>query len=189
MRAEDFEGLFAYKLLIPAFTWWTIVSTFLGPLFYPTLWFCFAATYMVIFVIVSSTQASLVLPVSEARPSWPALVAWLWSNGPADAWQVRRMINMTSSIRRTCLEEDARQRAEGGMGVDAGEDSEPLKGAGGTRRRQAWDAADGGSPASLDSDSLLLSVAPPEPFLHAFIIPNYQVHSRSSVRGASGMVK
>ena len=61
MQAMDFEGLFAYKLIIPAFTWGSILSTFLGPFLFPAAWFSFVAVFMVTFVLVSLSQARLPL--------------------------------------------------------------------------------------------------------------------------------
>lgn len=59
MQALDFEGLFAYKLIIPAFTWGSILSTFLGPFLFPAAWFSFVAVFMITFVLVSLSQARL----------------------------------------------------------------------------------------------------------------------------------
>ncbi|KAK9843528.1 hypothetical protein WJX81_007436 [Elliptochloris bilobata] len=56
MQPMDFEGMFAYKLIIPAFTWGSILSTFLGPFFFPAAWFSFVAVFMVTFVLVSLSQ-------------------------------------------------------------------------------------------------------------------------------------
>ena len=61
MQPMDFEGLFAYKLIIPAFTWGSILSTFLGPFLFPAAWFSFVAVFMVTFVLVSLSQARLCL--------------------------------------------------------------------------------------------------------------------------------
>jgi hypothetical protein len=57
MQPADFEGLFAYKLIIPAFTWGSILSTFLGPFLFPAAWLSFVALFMVVFVLVSLSQA------------------------------------------------------------------------------------------------------------------------------------
>lgn len=59
MQPTDFEGLFAYKLIIPAFTWGSILGTFLGPFLFPAAWFSFVAMFMVTFVLVSLSQARL----------------------------------------------------------------------------------------------------------------------------------
>lgn len=61
MQAMDFEGLFLYKLIIPAFTWGSILSTFLGPFLFPAAWFSFVAVFMVTFVLVSLFQARCAL--------------------------------------------------------------------------------------------------------------------------------
>ncbi|CAL5225244.1 g8034 [Coccomyxa viridis] len=56
MNPADFRGLYFYKLLIPAFTWGSILGTFLGPFFFPAAWFLFVAAFMVVFVLVSLSQ-------------------------------------------------------------------------------------------------------------------------------------
>ena len=72
MQAMDFEGLFAYKLIIPAFTWGSILSTFLGPFLFPAAWFSFVAVFMVTFVLVSLSQARLPLCLLFLQRLWPA---------------------------------------------------------------------------------------------------------------------
>lgn len=56
MDPADFRGLYFYKLLIPAFTWGSILGTFLGPFLFPAAWFLFVAAFMVVFVLVSLSQ-------------------------------------------------------------------------------------------------------------------------------------
>ena len=56
MNPSDFAGLYWYKLLIPCFTWGSIIGTFLGPLLFPTAWFLFVAAFMIVFVLVSLCQ-------------------------------------------------------------------------------------------------------------------------------------
>ena len=68
MIAADFKGLYFYKLIIPAFTWGSILGTFLGPFFFPAAWFLFVAAFMVVFVLVSLSQvnnplSALLLPL------------------------------------------------------------------------------------------------------------------------------
>lgn len=64
MNPADFRGLYFYKLLIPAFTWGSILGTFLGPFFFPAAWFLFVAAFMVVFVLVSLSQVKTSLQVS-----------------------------------------------------------------------------------------------------------------------------
>eukprot|EP00884_Botryococcus_braunii_P004764 jgi/Botrbrau1/14289/Bobra.0369s0003.1 len=56
MNPKDFEGLYKYKLLIPAFEWASVVCTFVGPVLFPTPWLLFVAAFMVIFFMTSSFQ-------------------------------------------------------------------------------------------------------------------------------------
>ena len=56
MNPADFKGMYFYKLLIPAFTWGSILGTFLGPFLFPAPWFLFVAGFMVVFVLVSLSQ-------------------------------------------------------------------------------------------------------------------------------------
>jgi hypothetical protein len=56
MNPADFAGLYWYKLLIPCFTWGSILGTFLGPLLFPAAWFLFVAAFMIVFVVVSLFQ-------------------------------------------------------------------------------------------------------------------------------------
>ena len=56
MNPTDFKGMYFYKLLIPAFTWGSILGTFLGPFLFPAPWFLFVAGFMVVFVLVSLSQ-------------------------------------------------------------------------------------------------------------------------------------
>ena len=56
MNPADFAGLYWYKLLIPCFTWGSIIGTFLGPLLFPAAWFLFVAAFMIVFVVVSLFQ-------------------------------------------------------------------------------------------------------------------------------------
>ena len=68
MNPADFRGLYFYKLLIPAFTWGSILGTFLGPFFFPAAWFLFVAAFMVVFVLVSLSQVKTGPP--SASLSW-----------------------------------------------------------------------------------------------------------------------
>ena len=56
MNPADFKNMYFYKLLIPAFTWGSILGTFLGPFLFPAPWFLFVAGFMVVFVLVSLSQ-------------------------------------------------------------------------------------------------------------------------------------
>lgn len=56
MNPKDFEGLYKYKLLIPAFEWASVVCTFVGPVLFPTPWLLFVAAFMVLFFMTSSFQ-------------------------------------------------------------------------------------------------------------------------------------
>jgi hypothetical protein len=61
MNPKDFEGLYKYKLLIPAFEWASVVCTFVGPLLFPTPWLLFVAAFMVLFFMTSSFQVCQIL--------------------------------------------------------------------------------------------------------------------------------
>ena len=63
MNPSDFAGLYWYKLLIPCFTWGSIIGTFLGPLLFPTAWFLFVAAFMIVFVLVSLCQVRILCAV------------------------------------------------------------------------------------------------------------------------------
>lgn len=65
MNPSDFAGLYWYKLLIPCFTWGSIIGTFLGPLLFPTAWFLFVAAFMIVFVLVSLCQVRYLRAVSS----------------------------------------------------------------------------------------------------------------------------
>lgn len=76
MNPADFAGLYWYKLLIPCFTWGSIIGTFLGPLLFPAAWFLFVAAFMIVFVVVSLFQVGT---HPQPVPShWHALA----KNGP-----------------------------------------------------------------------------------------------------------
>lgn len=76
MTPADFRGLYFYKLLIPAFTWGSILGTFLGPFFFPAAWFLFVAAFMVVFVLVSLSQVlkMLILHAFETCAHTPGII-------------------------------------------------------------------------------------------------------------------
>ena len=80
MNPSDFKGLYFYKLLIPAFTWGSILGTFLGPFFFPEAWFLFVAAFMVVFVLVSLSQVHLLQALLSYTSHVRALVSCLHSS-------------------------------------------------------------------------------------------------------------
>lgn len=178
MNPADFQGLYWYKLLIPGFTWGSILGTFLGPLLFPSAWFTFVGAFMIVFVLVSISQVKLKLcfcPTLKDQfhmPGYHASMfqgAMLCSKRFCDVLQLSRMVGMIGRIQCTIarsvlstkavLEEKAqRQKCFGSLLGDSS-----LKDSAATE------------PESDASVQIVVDVG--TPFMHAFIIPNYKARS------------